>query len=68
MYIYINIQKLIARLEDVNNVTATDNMENKRILATTVASALGLCSFDPLLAPDEWAAGNLLGAELAQPE
>jgi len=53
------------RLEVLNNITAADNME---IIATTVASVLGLCSFDPLLAPDEWYAGNLLGAGPTQTE
>jgi len=43
------------RLEVLHNITAADNME---IIATTVASVLGLCSFDPLLAPDEWYAGR----------
>jgi len=43
-------------------------MENKRIIAITVACALGLCSSDPLLAPAEWPAGNLLSAGLAQTE
>jgi len=61
-------RKLMTRLEVLNKITADDNMENQRMIATTVSCALGLCSFDPLLAPDEWPAGNLLGAGLAQTE
>jgi len=61
-------RKLMTRLEVFNKITADDNMENQRIIAITVACALGLCIFDLLLAPDEWPAGNLLGAGLAQTE